>query len=227
MTQPRWQWAQAMICAAYPELDGAAAGELTIGQRDARLLALREALFGRALVCRSHCPACKAVVETTVDSSSLCVPAANENPATVVRAGEWDVRFRVPTARDLDEAARAANPGGMRTQLLERCILGAEQAGVATDLRGLSAAALEQVVSAMSAADPQADVRLELSCPECRNGWSEAFDIVSFLWAEVDDWAQRLLRDIHVLATAYGWTEFEVLALSPQRRALYLEMCDA
>ena len=36
--------------------------------------------------------------------------------------------------------------------------------------------------------------------------------------------ALRTLREIDVLATAYGWTETEILRLSPWRRQAYLEI---
>jgi hypothetical protein len=36
--------------------------------------------------------------------------------------------------------------------------------------------------------------------------------------------ARSLLAEVHSLARAYGWTESEILALSPQRRSTYLEM---
>ena len=36
--------------------------------------------------------------------------------------------------------------------------------------------------------------------------------------------AGRLMRDIHLLASAYGWTEAEVLSLSAWRRQAYLDM---
>jgi hypothetical protein len=35
------------------------------------------------------------------------------------------------------------------------------------------------------------------------------------------------LRDVHELASAYGWRESEILALSPQRRQAYLELVRA
>jgi hypothetical protein len=33
-----------------------------------------------------------------------------------------------------------------------------------------------------------------------------------------------LLRDVHTLASAYGWKEDEVLHLTPARRHAYLEL---
>jgi hypothetical protein len=36
-----------------------------------------------------------------------------------------------------------------------------------------------------------------------------------------------LLREIEALARAYGWSEREILDLSPQRRHTYLELVSA
>jgi hypothetical protein len=47
--------------------------------------------------------------------------------------------------------------------------------------------------------------------------------MAAFLWAEIEARARRLLREVHILATAYGWTEAEVLSLGENRRARYVE----
>ena len=49
-------------------------------------------------------------------------------------------------------------------------------------------------------------------------------DVAAFFWTELNAWAVRLLREIHALASAYGWREADILALSPKRRDLYLEL---
>ena len=103
-----------------------------------------------------------------------------------------------------------------RRLLFERCLgsAAAEQpAGV-----------LETIVARMAECDPGASIDLSLACPHCGHRWLAVFDIVSFLWTEIDTWARRLLDDVHALATAYGWTEADVLALSPVRRQFYVEM---
>jgi hypothetical protein len=43
----------------------------------------------------------------------------------------------------------------------------------------------------------------------------------------VEALARRVLWEVHTLACAYGWTESETLALSPARRARYLQMVHA
>ena len=75
----------------------------------------------------------------------------------------------------------------------------------------------------MAKLDPLATVELEFLCPGCGAVCPAAFDIASFLWAEVDTAARSAVEDVHTLASAYGWSEEEVLALSPGRRRLYLE----
>ena len=47
------------------------------------------------------------------------------------------------------------------------------------------------------------------------------------LWQKVRAGAERVLLDIDMLARSYGWTEREVLRLSPLRRAAYLQMATA
>jgi hypothetical protein len=85
-------------------------------------------------------------------------------------------------------------------------------------------AVVSLIAEGMAQADPQAMVQLSLTCPACGQRWLAAFDIAAYLWAEVDDWAKRTLRDVHVLASAYSWREADILALSPTRRRLYLDL---
>jgi hypothetical protein len=79
----------------------------------------------------------------------------------------------------------------------------------------------------MAEADPLADIQIAISCPACAQGWRAAFDILTFLWSEIEAWAWRMLSDVHTLASAYGWCERDILALSPTRRQFYLEMVGA
>ena len=82
---------------------------------------------------------------------------------------------------------------------------------------------LDALTEAMAEADPQSHLELALSCPSCQLDWQSVFDIASYLWSEIETWALRILSEVHILASAYGWRETEILALSPLRRQLYLE----
>ena len=54
-----------------------------------------------------------------------------------------------------------------------------------------------------------------------RAGLGLQLDIRAVLWAEVEAWANELLHDVHALASAYGWSESDVVRLSPWRREWY------
>jgi hypothetical protein len=89
---------------------------------------------------------------------------------------------------------------------------------------GVAAALESEMTATIAAADPLAEIVLELECPDCGAAWSAPFDIVRFLWSEVEAWVMRILDEVHVLASRYGWSEAEILALSPQRRQHYREL---
>ncbi|GAA1274835.1 hypothetical protein [Streptomyces javensis] len=128
------------------------------------------------------------------------------------------------TEREPTAAARA------RRALLARCIVSVHRSGRPVPADRLPAAELPEPVQrrlaeAAERADPAADVTLNVACPECGEATRAELDIASYLWAELDHWARDLLLDVHLLATAYGWSEPQILALSPLRRRYYLELC--
>jgi hypothetical protein len=88
----------------------------------------------------------------------------------------------------------------------------------------LPAPVVEAVEQAMAALDPAAELHLSLTCPECGHAWPEYLDPVAFLSVEIEAMARQTLEEVHMLASTYGWSEAEVLALSPWRRRQYLEM---
>jgi hypothetical protein len=80
------------------------------------------------------------------------------------------------------------------------------------------------IAEKMEQHDPQANVQLNLTCAACGHDWLTIFDIVSYLWSEINNWARHLLRETHILASAYGWREADILGMSAQRRRFYIDM---
>src|SRR5690349_12316027 len=196
---------------------------LTVGQRDALLMDLRGELFGTAVAAFACCPGCGEKLEFDFDLGDVrtAPPADPSAPLAVVHDG-YLVRARPPTVGDLAAAER--DPATAREALLARCVLDARRDGERISAGDLPAEVVARLGERLAEADPQAEVRLALSCPECDRSWSTAFDIVTFLWHELDTWARRLLGEVHALASAYGWAEADILAMSPLRRSLYLRM---
>ncbi|MEU6472954.1 hypothetical protein ABZ927_17635 [Streptomyces massasporeus] len=211
--------------AARPDLGGdqQALLALPVGEREADLFALRRALFGERMQVRLECGACGADMEFELDAGEFARTLADRGEPLVRIAEEgWEVEFRVPGVADLTAAAGAADP---RRSLLTRCLVTAVRDGRPVSADALPVAVQRRIAEAAQAADPGGDVALTIACPECGDGTRAELDIASYLWTELDAWARDLLLDVHLLATAYGWSEPEILALSPLRRRYYLELC--
>jgi hypothetical protein len=216
--------ALALLELAHPDMSADGLAELSIGMRDRMLLDIRELLFGPTIVGLIECAACGDTLETEVATGDLRAIPLDEPPE--VSRSNYDLRLRLLNSRDQIAAERATADERARF-LLERCVDSASLAGEPTPIAQLPAEIIEAVEDRITQLDPQADVQLSLSCPACGHCWQSTFDIVSFLWTELGQWAARMLRDVHVLATAYGWSERDILALSPVRRRHYLGMLDA
>jgi hypothetical protein len=202
---------------------------LPVGEREADLFTLRRALFGDRMQVRAECGACGEDMEFDLDASRLGErPRRTDGPLRVEEDG-WVVAFRLPTVADLAAAARTAlDAADARRLLLARCTVSAERDGQpvpADRLPDLPERVQRRLAEAAGQADPSAEVTLEVACPACGTATPAELDIASYLWTELDAWARDVLLDVHLLATAYGWGEPEILALSPLRRRYYLELC--
>ncbi|MDQ8702674.1 hypothetical protein RCO28_09255 [Streptomyces sp. LHD-70] len=217
---------------ARPEFagDSGALLALPVGAREADLFALRRALFGDRMQVRLDCSACGEDLELELDAGEFMrslepgpdrTPAADDG-ALSISDGPWNVEFRLPAVADLAAAARLPDP---RRALLHSCVTAVVRDGEHLPVDSLPAALERRVAEAAEAADPAADVNLTISCPECATATRAELDIASYLWTELDAWARDVLLDVHLLATAYGWSEPQILALSPLRRRYYLELC--
>jgi hypothetical protein len=219
--RPSTERALSLLSAATPERTRHELAALPIGERDARLLTLREWTFGRTLASVADCVACGERLELRFTVDDLRLPHEVRGESFVVRLDDYEVEFRLPDSTDLAEVAVGS---GGRRKLLSRCVRAARKGARSRPFNRLPARVLDAVAERMGEVDPQADIHTELRCPECEHAWTATFDIVAFFWLELERWARRTLREVHVLASAYGWREPDILALSPWRRALYLEM---
>jgi len=199
---------------------------LSIGRRDAELLELYELLFGPALDAFAECPECGERLEYSFTRHDLAVQAEPRPSPDGLEAtqGEILLRLRLPNSQDLSAVGSTAHFSLARRTLAERCVVEASRGTLAVSVETLSDEVLELVASRLAEADPGADIQIDLICSSCSHRWQVAFDVECFLWAKVNSLVKRLLREVHVLARAYGWTEREVLALSSARRQFYLEM---
>jgi uncharacterized protein (UPF0212 family) len=224
LRQPPARRAVALLAAACPELSPGEAAALPLGRRDAYLLDLRELLLGPELTIVANCPNCGEQLDSTFRCADIRAEATPVEPTQTIEADAYRIAFRLPAGDDLLALSRSTDRAAARRMLLERCILNAAHGGVPTDVASLPETVIAALAASMAAADPQGDVELALSCPACAHAWRGAFDVAGFFWQEIHAWAKSMLRSVHTLARAYGWREADVLALSPTRRQIYLEL---
>jgi hypothetical protein len=213
-----------LLAVACPDLSHDALARMSIGRRDGYLLTLREWMFGSQLTSLADCHHCGEQLELSFDVADVrATPEREFGDMMTLQLAEYTARFRLPNSLD----ALAASEGDIamaRRMLLERCVLDVQYNGAAMSPVDLPPDLIDALIARMAQDDPQADIELDLTCPACGQTWRATFDIVSFFWNEINTWAYRMLRDVHALATSYGWREADIVAMSPWRRQVYLDM---
>jgi hypothetical protein len=190
----------------------------TIGETDRLLCALHRVLFGPILECVVGCPSCAEMLEFTVSTEDILPPAPVTVPECVsLLDGLLDCR--PPVNADLGKLLGSGSMVDAR-QLLRVCLLSDGAA-----IESLTDEDCDRALGQLAQADPGSSIEIALEC-SCGRRWLDEFDIRTYLLAELTDWATRTLRDVHRLASRYGWSESAILRLSPWRKRIYLDACE-
>ena len=196
--------------------------QLSIGERDARLLELRTILFGQRLMNKAKCPKCTESVEWEMDTSDIQLqkPQLSAEPKIFnLQTATYSLRFRLPNSQDM------LNKNALATrQILLNCILDVKNEEKDCSKEEITEGSLETLAQQMEKEDPQANITMALNCPACHHNWTAVFDILTYLWAEIDNWAKHLVQEIYILARAFGWSERDILNMSVRRRQMYINM---
>lgn len=193
-----------------------------VGVRTAALLALVACSEGRsslAMTARCSAPACGVDFGFDLPLQGLPGAAASGQPLTVQLDAQRSLTLRRPTGDDLRHwhAALPTTHGRVPQAMLARLVL----AGQVQD--GDAAA----VAAAMADADPLVDFSVACHCPDCGAANEVGIDLEGLALGRLLARQQALLQQVHQFATHYGWSEAEVLAVPPQRRAHYLALIEA
>jgi hypothetical protein len=215
-----------LLSLALPETPDEELRRLSLGQRNAQLLNLRQRLFGPWLDAFAQCPRCGQAVELTLSADALRVadPSATSYAEFELESAGYTLRFRRVDSGDLQAVAASASVEEAKTLLAGRCLLEARYEGRSVAVAELPTTVIERLAEGLAECDPQAETLIDLICPACENGWQILFDVASFLYTEIEAQARRLLREVHTLARAYAWREADILAMSARRRRDYLEL---
>ena len=186
---------------------------LSVDERDRALFQICANLFGPEIRLFADCTECGA--ESQVDFSTGDVMALGSEDRTFqISDGRRKINCRLPDSRDLAHALSSATP---RKTLLASLL---DREDPDDDLLGV-------VETALAKHSGLADFSLVHDCPECGTNTDTSFDILDYVWRRIAAEAQRLVREVHLLASAYGWSSEEILSLSSPRRALHIAMVEA
>jgi hypothetical protein len=211
------------VNAVFPETRDESVADWPLGRRNRALVQLYCANFGSKLRGWTSCRQCGEKLEFAADGKSMAQSAPHDSAAVVSEAGR---SFRLPTSRDLARIAAASEVSAAVPLLLDLCLISQLSEDPAPSIE-LSEEELERIGDRLALADPLAEILLDFECPVCKESFTEALDLASFIWSELENRARRLLSDVHTLASAYGWSEAEILSLSQQRRNFYLKQVQA
>ncbi|NEP48898.1 MAG: phage baseplate protein [Moorea sp. SIO3C2] len=215
-----------LLSFACPEKPRATLATMSIGQRDAYLLTLREITFGEQMNSWVNCPECSERLEFTMKTSQMRLVELREPKAEqyIINVGEWELHYRLPNSWDLAGIVGSKDDEKAARHLRQNCLVGASRWGQKWGYNDLPEDVIEKMVEAIAAADPQIEILLDLDCPACSHNWQVMLDIVWFIWKEISAKAQRILQEVHLLARFYGWREADILSMSTLRRQYYLSL---
>ncbi len=200
-----------------PDLDTAA--ELPLARAAAVALDELRTRAGPVLGTVVDCPGCRTSLDVPLMLGDL---AATTDPAPSTEVRVPGAVVRAPTTADVLAALSAPDPG---EALSRRCVRWDSEATVGATMQEPVRdpdvlAAVEQTAERLAGA---ADTSVHLDCPACGAEVTAAVDLVELLTDRVADDATRVIAVVAELASVYGWSEREVLALPDARRAAYLE----
>jgi len=228
-----WEWSRfrspanralGFLSVACPETSWEQFEALSLGQRDARLLALREKTFGAQMQAFTQCQHCGERLEFAFSTQDV---SAEQNTLEVDPSIEIDnvrIRCRLPTSADLIAVSVYADTKEAGDALLQRCLIEVFIEDKPVDKSSLGTELVSNVIEHIAQSDPQAEVRLNIHCPLCEQDGQALFDINAYLWDEFVDLAKRLMRQVSGLARGYGWAEVDILAMSAWRRQHYEDL---
>lgn len=202
------------IAGCYTNLDRQRLAALSIGERDALLLKIRRLIVGDRLSGLCVCEACGERNEFDLDTSAL--PETNTPPDGIVNVpiAERVLRARLPNSLDLAAVVDTHDEADAARTIVQRCLL---------DEVPLDDHVVEAVDQAMEAAEGVAALDIGFTCSACGAANRTPLDIAGFLWTELSERVERVIADVDILASFYGWSEADILAMSDRRRALYVD----
>lgn len=219
-----------LLCLVYHGKKEEEIASLSIGERDAMLLLLREWLFGPRLQNIAECPICSERIEwkTDIQDIQLQLPKPDNPPGEyLLEKDGYNILFRLPNSNDIADVIADNENRRKPEKLLEKLILDCKFKSEPYGINDLPKKILKAIDHRIEEENPQSNIFMSVKCVNCNHQWEIQFDIMSYLWSEINNWARHILQDVGTIAQTYGWSEQDILNMSPARRQIYLEMVNS
>jgi len=168
--QPPGQRAIILLAAAFPDMSPDVLLELSIGRRDWLLLRIREHLFGSQFVNTATCPECSERIEWENKVADFMMQTETAE-SFEMQEENYFIQFRLPNSLDIAAVIHAGDTEKAQHALLARCLLNAQYSGEPCTLDQLPEPILLKLMQRIEETDPMAEIRIQLTCPECFRSW--------------------------------------------------------
>jgi len=197
------------------------AASLTVSDRDRLLAAVYRMTFGERIQSTAVCARCGQPFDLEFSMEQLVgvldragETTADGEPDAEIRLASG-VRLRLPTGAD--ELAILGLPHDeAERELLRRCLV-----------EGSNDVTPEVIEQRITEAAPVLDLDLDAACPECGHEQQVHFDLQFYLLRAIEQERRLLAREVHLLATAYGWSLHEILGLPRSQRRIFVELIES
>ncbi len=216
-----------MLALALPEVSFEQIADFSVCESNLMLLQLYAISFGPKIEAFATCAHCGTYLEMQFGVTELI---ERQRAAISSVAEEWSengqlYRLRPVTNGDLLSALDAATSVEAEEAILQRCTTVLPQAS--DSLPPPNGSDSTPLTDRFERVNQGNEISCIVACPGCSGRFERTLNLAQFLFRLVDRGAKRLLREIHELAWAYGWSEEAILRMSNARRGAYLEMLHA
>lgn len=195
--------------------------ELSVSDRDRLLASLFRLHFGEAVEGHVRCRHCSEEFEFTHTVSALLdylTPESLQLSSGPDDDGVFETeggRFRLPTLGD-QRSIQGLDVDAAARELLSRCVFDE-----------IEEDDVDNVEAAMAEAGPVLDFDMDAHCPECDGAHTIHFDIREHLFSALVGDRPWLIREVHSIARAYGWSREAIMELSREDRRAHAGLIEA
>ncbi len=190
-------------------LSGSDPAGLSVSQIDRGLAGIYAMLYGETAECRASCARCGEAYEFALNLPGIIAAQDAERPGPPDDEGVWDM------------------PGGARVRAPTPADLSGDPAALAAALTVAGSADPDAVAGFLDRAAPVLTLDLDAPCPACEAPATVRFDLAGYLTRRLAGERPFLVRETHLIASRYGWSHAEIMALTRDDRRAYAGLIEA